>query len=57
MGDKLSEIGITPKTEEFGVAFRPDSDLTAEFNAFLADYKESGKFAELAEKYEIALED
>lgn len=50
-------VAITLSTEEFGVAFRPDSDLTAEFNAFLKDYQESGKFAELAEKYEVAIEE
>ncbi len=50
-------VAMTLSTEEFGVAFRPESDLTAEFNAFLKDYQESGKFAALAEKYEVAIED
>ena len=49
-------VAMTLSTEEFGVAFRPESDLTAEFNAFLKDYQESGKFAALAEKYEVAIE-
>ncbi len=50
-------IAMTLSTEEFGVAFRQNSDLTAEFNAFLKEYQESGKFAELAAKYEIEIEE
>ncbi len=53
--EKLA-ISITLSTEEFGVAFRQDSNLTAEFNAFLKDYQASGDFAKLAAKYEVNIE-
>lgn len=54
--EKLA-ISITLSTEEFGVAFRQDSNLTAEFNAFLKDYQASGDFAKLAAKYEVNIEE
>ena len=53
--EKLA-VSITLSTEEFGVAFRQDSNLTAEFNTFLKDYQASGDFAKLAAKYEINIE-
>lgn len=49
-------IAMTLSTEEFGVAFRKNSNLTAEFNTFLKEYQDNGKFAELAEKYEVNVE-
>ena len=49
-------ISITLKQEDFGVAFRQGSDLTAEFNAFLKEYQESGEFEKLAEKYDVKIE-
>ncbi len=49
-------VSITLSTEEFGVAFRQNSDLTAEFNAFLKEYQESGEFAKLAAKYDVDIE-
>ena len=49
-------ISLTLSEEEFGVAFRQGSDLTAEFNAFLKEYKESGEFDKLAAKYDVKVE-
>ena len=50
-------IAMTLSTEEFGIAFRKNSDLTAELNAFLKEYKESGEFAKLAAKYDVNIEE
>ncbi len=50
-------VAMTLSTEEFGISFRKDSDITAELNTFLKEYQESGKFAELAEKYGVTIED
>ncbi len=49
-------VAMTLSTEKFGISFRKNSDITAELNAFLTEYKESGKFAELAEKYGVSIE-
>jgi polar amino acid transport system substrate-binding protein len=49
-------VAMTLSTEEFGVAFRQGSELTAQFNEFLKEYNDNGKFAELAAKYEIQIE-
>ncbi len=46
-------IAVTLSTDEFGVAFREESNITAEFNAFLKEYKDSGELAKLAEKYGV----
>lgn len=48
-------ISLTLSAEEYGVAFRQDSDLTAEFNTFLKEYRESGELAKLAEKYNVEI--
>ena len=40
--------------EQYGVAFRQDSDLTEAFNAFLLEQYESGALDELAETYNLA---
>ncbi len=48
-------VGASLSSEEYGVAFRKGSDLTAKLNAFLETLKESGKLQELAEKYELTL--
>ena len=40
--------------EEYGVAFRQDSDLVEVFNAFLAEQFEAGVLDELAETYGLA---
>ncbi len=48
-------VSLTLNTEEYGVAFRRDSDLTAEFNIFLKEYRESGELARLAETYNVEI--
>ncbi len=50
-------VAMTLSTEEFGISFRKNSDITAELNAFLKEYKESGEFAKLAAKYEVNVEE
>ena len=47
--------GISLTSEEYGVAFRKDSDLTAKFNAFMAELIENGTLQELADKYSLTL--
>ncbi|MFI3205696.1 MAG: transporter substrate-binding domain-containing protein [Clostridia bacterium] len=42
-------------TEEYGIAFRQDSDLTAEVDAITKELVEDGTLTELAEKYGLAL--
>lgn len=49
-------ISMTLSTEEFGISFRKGSDVTAELNAFIAEYKASGEFNKLAEKYNVTVE-
>ena len=49
--------GISLTEEEYGVAFRQGSDLTAKLNEFLAAKKADGTLAELAEKYQLTLAD
>lgn len=44
-------------SEEYGVGFRVDSDLTEKFNEFLKKVKEDGTLEALAEKYELTLAD
>ncbi len=44
-------LGLT--TEEYGVGFRVGSDLTAEFNAFLAEAIASGQADAIAEAYGV----
>ena len=44
-------------SEEYGVGFRKDSDLTEKFNEFLKKVKEDGTLQALAEKYELTLAD
>lgn len=39
--------------EEYGIAFRKDSDFTAKVNAAIEELKKNGKLDELAEKYKI----
>ena len=48
-------MGISLSSEEYGVAFRKGSDLTAKLNQFLKDLKADGTLEELAEKYELTL--
>ncbi len=45
------------QTEEYGVSFRKDSDVTAEFNKIMEEMKADGTLQALAEKYELNLAD
>lgn len=47
--------GISLTSEEYGVAFRKDSDLTAKFNELLAKWMNDGTLDALAEKYSLTL--
>lgn len=49
--------GISLTSEEYGVAFRKDSDLTAKLNAFMEQLREDGTLQALADKYELTLVD
>ena len=47
--------GIALTSEEYGVAFRKDSDLTAKFNEFMAKLIADGTLQALADKYQLTL--
>ena len=47
--------GIALTSEEYGVAFPKDSELTAQFNAFMDKLLADGTLQALAEKYELTL--
>ena len=47
--------GISLSEEEYGVAFRKGSDLTAKLNQFLQDLKADGTLEQLAQKYQLTL--
>ena len=47
--------GIALTSEEYGVAFRKDSDLTAKFNEFMAKIAADGTLQALADKYSLTL--
>jgi len=49
--------GISLTSEEYGVAFRKNSDLTASFNAFMEKIKADGTLQALADKYSLTLAD
>ena len=49
--------GISLSEEEYGVAFRKDSNLTEKLNEFMAQLKADGTLQALAEKYELTLAD
>ena len=49
--------GISLTEEEYGVAFRKDSDLTAKFNAFMDKLIADGSLETLAKKYNLTLAD
>ena len=51
--DLAYEVSLT--SEEYGVAFRKDSDLTAAFNDFMAKIKADGTLDALAQKYNLTL--
>lgn len=48
-------VGISLTSEEYGVSFRKDSDLTAKFNEFMAKLKADGTLQALADKYNLTL--
>ena len=48
---------LTLSTEKFGVSFREGSDLCQMFNDFVKQYKASGEFQKLADKYDVDVED
>ena len=47
--------GISLTSEEYGVAFRKESDVTAKFNEFMDKIKADGSLQELADKYSLTL--
>ena len=47
--------GISLTSEEYGVAFRKESDVTAKFNEFMAKCISDGSLQALAEKYNLTL--
>lgn len=47
--------GISLTSEEYGVAFRKDSDVTAKFNDLMAKWMADGTLDALAEKYSLTL--
>ena len=47
--------GIALTSEEYGVAFRKESDLTAKFNEFMAKIAADGTLQALADKYSLTL--
>lgn len=56
-GTSYDSLGYSVElsAEEYGVAFRKDSDMTADFNAFMAEAMADGTLDALAEKYELTL--
>lgn len=56
-GTSYADLGIalTLTDEEYGVAFRKGSDLTAEFNAVMTELVKDGTLSALAEKYKVEL--
>ncbi|MGN0468666.1 MAG: transporter substrate-binding domain-containing protein [Acutalibacteraceae bacterium] len=56
-GTSYAELGYSLElsTEEYGVSFRKDSDMTAKFNEVLAQYKADGTLDKLAEKYSLTI--
>ncbi len=47
--------GISLTSEEYGVGFRKDSDVTAKFNAFMENLAKDGTLQALADKYSLTL--
>ena len=56
-GTSYADLGyaISLTEEEYGIAFRKDSDLTAKVNEIMADLIAEGTLPALAEKYELTL--
>ena len=49
------KAGISLTSEEYGVGFRKESDLTAKLNEFFNKLKADGTMQALAEKYNLVL--
>ena len=49
--------GLALTSEEYGVAFRKESDLTAKFNKFMDEIAADGTLQALADKYSLTLAD
>ncbi len=49
--------GLELSTEEYGIAFREGSDLTAEINKIMAEMKADGSLQAIADKYSLNLAD
>lgn len=47
--------GIELTSEEYGIAFRKDSDMTEKVNALMDELKSDGTLDKLAEKYSLTL--
>ncbi len=47
--------GIELTSEEYGIAFRKDSDLTEKVNGIMKELKDDGTLPALAEKYQLTL--
>ena len=58
-GTSYAELGykVSLTSEEYGVAFRKNSDLTEKLNAFMDKLLADGTLQKLAEKYEQTLVD
>ena len=56
-GTSYADLGyeVSLSSEEYGVAFRKDSDLTAAFNAFMDKIAADGTLQALADKYNLTL--
>ena len=56
-GTSYADLGyaVSLTSEEYGVAFRKDSDLTAAFNDFMAKIIADGTLQALADKYNLTL--
>ncbi len=50
-------VGIALKDEEYGIAFRKDSDLTNKVNKIIKEMKEDGSLQKLADKYKLTIAD
>ena len=56
-GTSYADLGysLALTTEEYGIGFRKDSDVTAKVNEVIADLYADGTLSALAEKYELTL--
>jgi len=58
-GTSYADLGykLALSSEEYGIAFRKTSDVTAKVNELMASMKADGRLQELADKYELTLAD